>query len=97
VAANGAGHRGRIPPSRERSFSFMAIPNRRLRDLQRLAPLGGAAAFGTYLYSPWGDAPLFTSVPQRGVFPGPTLSGTLLGKGPRRRQAPRFRRGERSR
>lgn len=76
-----------ILPTREGSPPLMAITNRRLRDLQRLAHLGGAAAVGTYLYGPWTDAPLFTAILQWGVFPGLTLSGTLLWQGPRLRQA----------
>lgn len=89
VARDPAGGR---PRSRARS-PLMAIANRRLRDLQRLAHLGGAAAVGTYLYGPWTDAPLFTAILQWGVFPGLTLSGTLLWQGPRLRQALRSRRG----
>ena len=65
----------------------MTITNRRLRDIQRLAHLGGAAAVGTYLYGPWTDTPLLTAILQWGVFPGLTLSGTLLWQGPRLRRS----------
>ena len=73
----------------------MAISNKRARDAHRVAHLAGAAALGTYLYSPWGDAALFTAILQWGVFPGLTLSGTLLWQWPRLRRA--LRRGSAAR
>lgn len=64
----------------------MAISNKRARDVQRVAHLIGAVLLGAYFYSPLGDEAAYTAAIQWGVFPGLTVSGTLLWQWPRLRR-----------
>jgi hypothetical protein len=60
--------------------------NKRLRDIQRITHLVGAAVLVLYLYTPLGSAPLFTTLVQFMVVPALVATGTLMWQLPRLRK-----------
>jgi len=56
----------------------MPTSPKHLRTVQRFVHLGGAVLLGTYLYSPWGEASLFTDLIRLVVMPILTLSGLAM-------------------
>ena len=47
----------------------MKLSNKRLRNFQRVVHFIGAALIGTYVYSPWGVEPVFSSLTKYVVIP----------------------------
>jgi len=60
--------------------------NKRLRDIQRISHLVGAAVLVLYLYTPLGNAPLFTALMQFMVVPMLVATGMLMWQLPRLRK-----------
>jgi hypothetical protein len=60
--------------------------NKRLRDIQRISHLVGAAVLVLYLYTPLGIAPLFTALMQFMVVPMLVATGMLMWQLPRLRK-----------
>jgi hypothetical protein len=60
--------------------------NKRLRDIQRISHLVGAAVLMIYLYTPLGSAPLFTALMQFLVVPLLVATGMLMWQLPRLRK-----------
>ena len=73
----------------------MNISNKRLRDLQRVIHLVGAAILGVYIYSPWGNDPTFAFLTKFVVIPVLIISGGILWQMPRITKRLRRRRSSR--
>lgn len=59
--------------------------NKRQRDMQRIVHLVGGVALIVYLYTPLGNAPLFTTLMQFLVVPLVGITGVLMWQLPRLR------------
>ena len=60
--------------------------NKQQRDIQRIAHLVGAAVLILYLYTPLGNAPIFTALMQFLVVPLLVATGMLMWQLPRLRK-----------
>jgi len=60
--------------------------NKRLRDIQRITYLVGAAVLVLYLYTPLGNAPFFTALMQFMVVPVLVATGILMWQLPQLRK-----------
>lgn len=54
------------------------MSNRRLRSIVRWLHIIGGSLIATFIYAPWGLAPLFVGLMRWGVIPLLVLSGMLL-------------------
>ena len=54
------------------------MSNRRLRSVVRWLHLIGGSLIATFIYAPWGQAPLFVGLMRWGIIPLLILSGLVL-------------------